>query len=83
MLNDHLADIPSIVIKEGDTVAWKPNKSKTEYYKTLIETIKGKSLPGWLALDRQTLVGRIVSMPTPEDIGAKYEAKAIVEYYSR
>ena len=83
MLNDHPADIPSLVIKEGDTVAWKPNKTKTEYYKTLVETIKGKSLPGWLTLDRQTLVGRIVSMPTPEDIGAKYEVKAIVEYYSR
>ncbi len=83
MVNDRPADIPSLVIKEGDTVAWRPNRNKSEYYKTLVETIKGKSLPGWLTLDRQTLVGRVVSMPTPEDIGAKYEVKAIVEYYSR
>jgi hypothetical protein len=27
--------------------------------------------------------GRAVSMPTPEDIGVKFDSKAVVEYYSR
>jgi len=25
----------------------------------------------------------VVSLPTPDEIGAKYDAQAIVEYYSR
>jgi small subunit ribosomal protein S4 len=83
MLNDHLSDIPSLIVKEGDSISWKPNKAKSEYYKLLVESIKGKSVPGWLALDREKLVGKILSLPTPQDTEGKYEAKAIVEYYSR
>jgi len=83
MLNDHLSDIPSIIVKEGDSITWKPSKAKSEYYKQLVESIKGKSVPGWLTLDREKLVGKVVSLPTPQDTEGKYEAKAIVEYYSR
>jgi small subunit ribosomal protein S4 len=83
MLNDHLSDIPSLIVKEGDSISWKPGKIKTAYYKQLVESIKGKSVPGWLTLDREKLVGKVVSLPTPQDTEGKYEAKAIVEYYSR
>jgi small subunit ribosomal protein S4 len=83
MLNGHASDVPSILVKAGDIISWKPTKEKSEYHKLLLESIKGKSLPGWLTLDRQKLVGTVVSLPTPQDAEAKYEAKAIVEYYSR
>ena len=83
MLNDHLSDIPSLIVKEGDSISWKPGKIKSAYYKQLVESIKGKSVPGWLTLDREKLVGKVVSLPTPQDTEGKYEAKAIVEYYSR
>jgi small subunit ribosomal protein S4 len=83
MVNDHASNVPSIVVKEGDTISWKPNKVQTEYHKQLVESIKGKSVPGWLTLDRQKLVGRVVSLPTPQDTEGIYEVKAIVEYYSR
>ncbi len=82
-LNNHPSNVPSLQVKVGDTVAWKQNKAKTEYHKQLIESIKGKSVPGWLNLDRQNLVGTVLSLPTPQDIEAKYAAKDIVEYYSR
>jgi small subunit ribosomal protein S4 len=83
VLNERPSDIPSIMIKAGDKISWKENKTKSEYYKQLLENIKGKSIPGWLSLDRQKLVAQIVSLPTPQDTEAKYEVKAIVEYYSR
>jgi len=82
-LNNHPSNIPSLQVKIGDIIAWKANKAKSEYYKQLIESIKGKSIPVWLSLDRQNLAGSVLSLPTPQDIEAKYEAKAIVEYYSR
>jgi small subunit ribosomal protein S4 len=83
MLNNHLSDVPSIIVKEGDSISWKPNKTKSEYHKQLVESIKGKSVPGWLTLDREILVGKVISLPTPQDTEGKFEAKAIVEYYSR
>jgi small subunit ribosomal protein S4 len=83
LVNEHMTDVPSYVIKAGDTIGWKPSKEKTEYHKQLIESIKGKSVPGWLSLDRQKLVAKVVSLPTAQDAEAKFQAKAIIEYYSR
>jgi small subunit ribosomal protein S4 len=83
MLNGHKANIPSCLVKEGDTISWKPEYTKTEYYKQLVQTIEGKSVLTWLSLDRQNLVGQVLSLPTPEDIDAKFDGKSIVEYYSR
>jgi len=83
MLNDRKTDIPSCLVKEGDTIGWKERSTKTEYYKQLAQTIESKSVLGWLSLDKENLVGQVLSLPTPDDIEAKFEGKTIVEYYSR
>ena len=83
MLNGRKTDIPSCLVKEGDTISWKESSAKTEYYKQLVESIEAKSIASWLNLDRQNLVGQVLSLPTPDEIGAKFDEKAIVEYYSR
>ena len=83
MLNGHKTDIPSCLVKEGDTISWKENSTKTEYYKQLVKPIEAKSVVSWLNLDRENLVGQILSLPTPDEIGAKFDGKTIVEYYSR
>ena len=83
MLNGRKTDIPSCLVKEGDTVSWRESSTKSEYYKQLIESIEAKSIVTWLSLDRQNLVGQAISMPTPDEVDAKFDGKAIVEYYSR
>ena len=83
VLNGHKTNIPSCLVKEGDTIGWREGSTKTEYYKQLVETIKGKTVPDWLSLDRENLVGQVLSLPTPEDAEAKFEGKSIVEFYSR
>jgi len=83
MLNGRKTDIPSCLVKEGDTISWKPENTKTEYYKQLVQTIEGKSVLSWLSLDRQNLVGQVLSLPTPDDIDAKFDGKSIVGFYSR
>jgi small subunit ribosomal protein S4 len=83
MLSGHKTDIPSCLVAEGDTIAWRQSSKNTEYYKQLLETIRGKTILNWLSLDKGSLVGRVVSLPNPDDIGAKFEGSTIVEYYSR
>ena len=82
-LNERKTDIPSCLVKEGDTISWKEESTKTEYYKQLVESIEAKSVLSWLSLDKQNLVGQVLSLPTPDDIDVKFDAKSIVEYYSR
>jgi len=83
MLNGRKTDIPSCLVKEGDTIGWRESSTENEYYKQMVESIEAKSVPSWLSLDRQNLVGQAVSMPTPDEVGAEFDGKAVVEYYSR
>jgi small subunit ribosomal protein S4 len=83
MLNGRKTDIPSCLVKEGDAISWREGSTKTEYYKQLLQSIESKSVLSWLSLDRQNLVGQVLSLPTHDDIDAKFEGKTIVEYYSR
>ena len=83
LLNGHKTDIPSCLVKEGDSITWHESSTKSEYYKQLAKGVGGKIIPGWLSLDKQKLSGRILSLPTPDDIETKFEVAAVVEYYSR
>ena len=83
VLNGRKTDIPSCLVKEGDTISWREGSTKTEYYKQLLQNIESKSVLSWLSLDRQNLVGQVLSLPTPDDTDAKFDGKTIVEYYSR
>ena len=83
LLNGRHHNIPSTLLKEGDTVSWREASTKTEYYKMLQQTIQSKNPARWLSLDRQTLAGVMTSLPTPDDIESPFEGRSIVEFYSR
>jgi small subunit ribosomal protein S4 len=83
MLNGRKTDIPSCLVKEGDAISWRGESKKNEYYKQLIQNIESKSVLSWLSLDRQNLVGQVLSLPIPDDSNANFDGKTIVEYYSR
>lgn len=83
MLNGHKTDIPSALVKEGDTISWRKESTKTEYYQQLAQSIEAKSVSSWLSLDKKNIVGQVLSLPTPDDIEATFDSKTIVEYYSR
>ena len=83
LLNGRRNNIPSSVVKEGDTISWRESDTKTEYYKQLVASIESKAVASWLSLDPKNLVGQVLSLPIPDETGAKFDTKAIVEYYSR
>jgi small subunit ribosomal protein S4 len=82
-LNGRKTDIPSAVLKVGDQVAFTTRGARTEYAKTLAETIKSKQAPAWLSLESAALRGRVISEPTVESAGAFFDPNVVVEYYSR
>ena len=84
MVNVRNTNIPSFVVKEGDTISWREGSTKTEYYKQLQEDINSRTIANWLSLNRETMTGQVVSLPTPDDvIDVTFKAQSIVEYYSR
>ncbi len=83
MVNDRKTDIPSFLVKSGDVIKWGEASKKTEYYKRLAEEIEEKFIPDWLSLDKESMTGRVLNLPDKDDIQAEFNAKAVVEYYSR
>jgi len=83
LVNDRKVNIPSYLINAGDTIKWREGSKKTEYYKILVEGIKAKTVPAWLSLDRENLVGQVLSLPTNTVIEAQFEPTSVVEWYSR
>jgi small subunit ribosomal protein S4 len=83
MVNGRRAGIPSFLVESGDLITWCEASKKTEYYKRLAEEIEGKFIPNWLSLDKESMMGRVLNLPGKDDVEAKFNAKAVVEYYSR
>ena len=83
ILNGRKANIPSSLVKEGDTITWREGSKKTEYFKQRSQEIESKTVLNWLSLDRATLTGQVLSLPTPDQVDARFDGKAVIEYYSR
>lgn len=82
-VNGRKTTIPSRILKLGDTLTWTVRGKNSEYYKNLVESVASKSLSSWLIRDVTQMSGRVEQLPEIEEIGAKFSAATIVEYYSR
>lgn len=73
-------DIPSYQVKPGQVINLNPKAMKIEVVKKSLAE-KKKEIPSWL--QKKAAVGKIVRLPTREEIGADIAEQLIVEYYSR
>ncbi len=76
-------NIPSFLVKMGDTVAWKESSKNSDFFKERTEGIPKRPVPSWLALDVNEMVEEIVSLPADEDLSQSINSRLIVEFYSR
>ncbi len=82
-VNGQKANIPSILLKAGDTITIKDKSRSSEKIKAVLETTESKVVPMWLSLDKNALSASIVRMPTREEIDLEVEEHLIVELYSK
>jgi len=77
-------NISSYEIHVGDLITLKTNKKAKVFFKNQEESLKAKKdVPHWLSLDAENQTGKVVSMPTHEDVGVRVDAQMVVEYYSK
>ena len=79
-VNGKKANIPSILLKAGDTVAVK---SKSDKLKGVVEAFGSRPVPKWLDCDKTNMTGRVIELPNREDIDLDVEEHLIVELYSK
>ena len=80
-VNGKKADIPSMQLKAGDVVAVKEKSTSSPKFKEIKEmTI---STPAWVTIDTQKLEGKVLAMPTRDQIDTPVAEHLIVELYSK
>jgi len=83
MVNGRRTDVPSMLLREGDTVAVREGSRGLEYFKTLSELVEGRTSPSWVNRDIKQLSGSVQRLPERAEIDGFLNEQLIVEYYSR
>ncbi len=83
MVNGRRTDVPSMILKNGDTVTVRDGSRDTTYFKQLPDMAEDKNVPAWLSRDLRGLSGSVVRLPERAEIDGNLSEQLIVEYYSR
>ena len=83
LVNGKQVNIPSYLIKAGDTVEIKEVKKSSPRYKEIVEVTGGRMVPDWLEVDQENLKGTVKELPAREAIDVPVDEMLIVELYSK
>ena len=81
-VNGRRVNIPSYLVKPGDVICVKESKKNNGYF-TAIKESKAPGLVKWVEFDREKLEGKVLALPTREDIDSQIAEHMIVELYSK
>ncbi|MCQ2527904.1 MAG: 30S ribosomal protein S4 [Saccharofermentans sp.] len=82
-INGKIVNIPSYAVKPGDVIEIKDAAKSSQRYKDIAESTNGRIIPEWLSADLDKLSGKVVAMPTADQIDVPVNAVAIVELYNK
>ncbi len=81
-VNGRPVDVPSYSVRVGEEIRLKEKSREIPMVKESLERQRDLR-PSWLALDEQTMTGRLLQRPTRADIPLAVQEQLIVELYSR
>jgi small subunit ribosomal protein S4 len=82
LVNGKIVNIASYSLKAGDMIGLS---EKTKSSKALIERISMQpySKNNWLEWDSKNMIGKVMTLPTRDEIPEKINEQSIVEFYSK
>lgn len=80
-INGKKANIPSMEVKAGDVIAVKSKSQQSPKFKEIKEM--QITVPQWMDVDVNKLEGKILALPTREQIDTPIAEHLIVELYSK
>lgn len=80
-INGKKANIPSMEVKAGDVIAVKSRSQQSPKFKEIKEM--QITVPQWMDVDVNKLEGKILALPTREQIDTPIAEHLIVELYSK
>ncbi len=83
LVNGRRTDVPSLQLKQGDTVEVRVISKERAIFQALLEEAEGRTIPTWLNRDVAALTGKMVDVPNRQEIFEPVNEQLIVEFYSR
>jgi small subunit ribosomal protein S4 len=82
-VNGQRTDTPAKLVKTGDIVSVRESSRGLKYFKEIAKESNAPAAPQWLSVDLAGLSGRVLHLPSREEIDLSLNEQLIVEYYSR
>ncbi len=76
-------NIPSFRVKAGMEITVYEKSKKSQQVKEALEFAQGRGVPAWLELNAEEMRGKVVELPSREDVRFPIQEQLIVELYSR
>jgi small subunit ribosomal protein S4 len=83
MVNGHVCNIPSALLRPGDVVEVKERSRKIVKINDSLSALDRRGLPSWLDLDRESYKGTVKDLPVREELTMPIREQLIVELYSK
>ena len=81
-VNGRTVTVPSYIVKAGDVITVKENRKNNKFFEQ-VKTMKVANMPKWLEFDPEKLEGKVLALPTREDVDSQIAEHMIVELYSK
>lgn len=82
-VNEKKANIPSYLVKAGDTITVKEESKKVPQITEAMETVVRRGIPDWIEVDKGKFKGTLKAFPNREDLTMPIQEQLIIELYSK
>ncbi|MBF0387331.1 MAG: 30S ribosomal protein S4 [Candidatus Omnitrophica bacterium] len=82
-VNGRKVNIASAPVKVGDEISFSVKDATTKYLKKNLDLNDGWAVPAWLQADSAAFKGKVIRIPSREDISLPVNEQLIIELYSK
>ena len=82
-VNSQKVNIPSYLMKVGDVIELREKSRSNARIGESLEGVARRGIPSWLELEKEQFRGRLVALPTREDLTMPIKEQLVVELYSK
>ncbi|MBR0412803.1 MAG: 30S ribosomal protein S4 [Eubacterium sp.] len=83
LVNGKKVNIPSYRVKVGDVISVRERSKDIDVFKAVKEEGPSQLVPKWVELNQEELSGKVLALPTSEDLDFELQYNLIVEFYSK
>lgn len=83
LVNGKRVNIPSFLVRAGDTVAVADKTKQQLRVKGAVEAAESRGFPEWLEVDVKGMIGKFKALPARSDLPSNINERLVIELYSK